>query len=115
MKTTRLVMISAVLMLVAMSLTGCGTYVTRHNSPCVGKYPYQGACTSGGAMMSAVLPDPDKNSIGGCVSFDFSFEARAFIFVVGAVSLPFDVVVDTLLLPVDIGAWILGEEKNASL
>ena len=83
---------------VTLLLSGCaGTIVTRFggsvNDPHFGAYPYQ-----------APVIDLKLMGAGGKLGL-FEFE-------VGILSLPLDIAIDTVFLPVDLIMWTFGCKKN---
>lgn len=87
----------------ATCLNGCfGTYATRFmandrskDTSWVGKYPYQSIASD---FNTAAHPRH-----GGAV-----------ITMISIVSIPFDLVVDTILLPVDLILWPMGLKKDTT-
>ena len=85
------------LCVLSVTLTGCGTYIGRANAPHFGAYPYE-----------EVLSD--------CVMIRYFYYQRDAPLLVGCVaSIPFDAVLDTLLLPVDLPFWVAGKHKFSRL
>lgn len=81
--------------------SGCGTLFTRcgDNGNVIGKYPY-----------SAVGKDIDMiASVESGVGYTILLIAPS-----GLISLPIDIVVDTVLLPADLIAWPFGLSKDTS-
>jgi len=71
-------------------VTGCGTLVSRTGHTSFGAYPYQAVGTDV-AVIAVEKPE---------------VKGLAFI------SIPLDVVVDTVLLPPDLILWIAGHKKD---
>ena len=88
MKRAPLMAISAVL--ITVMLTGCGTLVSRTGHTSFGAYPYQAIGTDV-AVVAVEKPD---------------VKVLAFI------SIPLDLVLDTILLPPDLILWIAGHKKD---
>ncbi len=87
-KTAALVTVSALLLTIL--LTGRGTLVSRTGNTSFGAYPYQGVGTDV-AVVAVEKPE---------------VKVLAFI------SIPLDLVLDTLLLPPDLMLWIAGHKKD---
>lgn len=77
---------------------GCGTYATRSRDHSFGAYPY-----------AAVAADMDMFYLGDGSTLNTSCGDLAFIIssIVG------DFVLDTVLLPLDLGCWAFGAHKRA--
>ena len=82
-------------------MTGCGTLITRGGYEHFGAYPYQGV----GQDMAMLVKVPKA-----IVHPDGIGEAILVI-----VSLPCDLIADTVLLPVDTIWWIRGKKKDGWL
>jgi len=76
--------------LLLLTLTGCGTVVSRTGSHSFGAYPYQAVATDV-AVVAVEKPD---------------VKVLAFF------SIPFDLILDTLFLPPDLLFWIGGNKKD---
>ena len=74
-------------------LTGCGTFSTRTGSKHFGAPPY-------GAVIYDVDVISNRRPAAKCLA---------------ALNVPFDLVLDTLLLPVDLCFWAVGQEKDGFL
>lgn len=81
------------LLLTAILITGCGTLLSRTGNTSFGAYPYQAVV--GDAVLVAV-EEPDV-------------KALAFV------SIPLDLVLDTLFLPPDLIYWVAGKKKDGLL
>jgi uncharacterized protein YceK len=90
------------LCVLSVSLTGCGTIVSRCQAPHFGAYPYEGVLID--CVAPAGLLTGSRLSTSDRLGFSAAFIA----------SLPFDAVLDTLLLPPDLIFWIAGKHKEAS-
>lgn len=90
----------------ASAFSSCGTCITRNNirpARPVGAYPFAAVWTDGimiGHMFSGRVALP---------SFDMSGVESALL---GVVSLPIDLVLDTVLLPADLVGWAFGARRN---
>ena len=95
----------AALLLSSAALTGCdGTMYSRGQGPyAVGKYPFHAFATD--IWFMSQVSGPGKAEIG-------MEGTGSTIFFWGLVSLPFDTVLDTVLLPVDLVAWAFGASKT---
>lgn len=95
----------------ATSLAGCGTLSTRgHLQPVVGAYPLQGTALDLAGLYAGftdpVLWHPEHDRAA-----KVSKEGE----VIGLLlSLPADLVIDVVLLPVDLVAWPFGWQKTVS-
>ena len=79
-------------LLLTVLLSGCGTVGTRLGHTSFGAYPYQAIATDVEAVAEADVPG----------------EIRILAFL----SFPFDLVLDTLLLPPDLILWAAGHKKD---
>lgn len=81
----------------------CGTAFSRGSGVAVGAYPFQ-AVAIDGYFISKTFNQPE----------DFmGMTATGPLFLLwGLVSLPVDLVIDAILLPIDLGAWMLGAYKQ---
>ena len=77
---------------------GCGTFKTRTGNTQFGAYPYEGVAEDFTHMPDAI----NKNRPGKTI----------MEFTVLIVSIPFDLGLDTVLLPVDLACWSFGEHKD---
>ncbi len=86
-------------------LAGCtGTMLSRGTGPCsVGKYPFEAIALDIG-FMAATRADERDTGVPG--------KEGTPTFLWGLTSLPIDTVVDVVLLPVDVVAWIFGCSKT---
>jgi uncharacterized protein YceK len=82
-------MTMSVLLLIGL-LPGCGTMLSRTGNTSLGAYPYQAVGTDV-AVVAVEKPD---------------------LKVLALVSIPIDVVLDTLLLPPDLILWVVGRKKD---
>ena len=98
--TKRTVMSAALLALA--SLPACGTAFSRGSGSVFGAYPFH-AVAIDGCFMSKTFNAPE--------SFMGLMVPGPVFLIWGLVSLPVDLAVDVLLLPIDLGAWILGDSK----
>ncbi len=78
------------ILLIVLTLTGCGTVVSRTGSKSFGAYPYQAVATDV-AVVAVEKPE---------------VKVLAFF------SIPFDLILDTLFLPPDLIFWIGGNKKD---
>lgn len=92
------------LLLACTALGGCyGTMFSRGSGPyAVGKYPFEALAVDIG-FMAEVRPDERFSGVPR--------EQGPNLFLWGLVSLPIDTVVDVVLAPVDVVAWIFGCDK----
>ena len=90
-----------ILLVACIGTTGCGTLITRGGNERYGAYPYQGV----GKDMAMLVKVPKA-----IVHPDGIGEAILVI-----VSLPCDLIADTVLLPVDAICWIRGKKKDGWL
>ena len=95
---TRPVLLAA---LASLTLPACGTLVTRlGDGPVFGAYPFE----------AVVL---DVGLVGGAFGAEKNTQSRADGEAwMGLVSLPFDLVLDAVLTPVDLVAWAFGVRKG---
>ncbi len=86
-------------------LGGChGTMFSRGGGPyAVGKYPFEAIAVDIG-LMAQVRPDERESGL--------SKHDSPNLFLWGLVSLPFDAVLDVVLAPVDVVAWLFGCNKG---
>ncbi|MEI8353739.1 MAG: hypothetical protein WCG22_04440 [Lentisphaerota bacterium] len=84
----------------AMIVSGCGTIMTRGGDVTFGKYPYQAVVND----VTVWIPE----------SFDQPGHpvAEGVDLATAIVSVPIDIVADTVLLPVDVGYWIAEKKKD---
>lgn len=94
---------SALLPLLA-AASSCGTVYTRGQVDVVGCYPLQAVVHDVRGIVQVFDPPPASRSR----SADSGFVGAQAL-----VSLPFDLVLDIVLAPVDLGAWIFGYSKAA--
>ena len=92
---------SLLLFIGCIGTTGCGTLITRGGNERFGAYPFQGV----GEDMTMLVKVPKA-----IVHPDGIGEAILVI-----VSLPCDLIADTVLLPVDAIWWIRGKKKDGWL
>jgi len=92
-------------LLACASLGGCyGTQISRGSGPyAVGKWPFEAIAIDIG-LMAQVRPDERESGLAKHDSPN--------LFLWGFTSLPFDLVFDVVLAPVDVVAWILGCNKG---
>lgn len=94
----------AVLSLALLS-TSCGTVLTRTRGDVFGYYPYE-------ALVA------DAKLIGYSLGFDIAIEGTLNRtpaddgLTAGLLSLPLDLVLDTIALPIDLVAWAFGGDKR---
>lgn len=81
------------MLFVTVFLTGCGTFLSRTGDNFFGAYPYQ--------------------AVGTDVAY--VAEGHMEMKVATFLSIPFDTVLDTLLLPPDLIFWLKGKEKDGLL
>jgi len=97
-------------LLLAAVLPGCGTLFGRTRADYIGAYPGQAIVFDVWAMSSLFQgKDPERPHD--------DLERRRegeMNFVGGLLSLPFDVVIDVVLLPADLIGWLFGLEKDFS-
>ena len=87
----------------AISVSACGTLTTRRPVRPVGAYPFAALWTDG-LMIGQMFNGP--------VAFG-SFEMSGVeVALWGVVSLPVDLVVDAVFLPVDLVGWAFGARKH---
>src|SRR5215813_6083846 len=81
----------------------CGTAYSRGNGTMFGAYPFQ-AVVIDGYFISKTFNAPEEF---------MGMRAPGPLFLVwGLISLPIDVAIDVVTLPIDVGAWIAGCYKN---
>src|SRR5690606_3617788 len=85
------------------SLSACGTAFSRGQGTVFGAYPFQ-AVVVDGYFISKTFNAPEE--------FMGMLAPGPLFLVWGLVSLPVDLAVDVVVLPIDIGAWIMGEYKD---
>ena len=93
--------LALVLIVVCVGMTGCGTLITRGGYEHFGAYPYQGVGQDMAMLVNVPKAIVHPDGIG---------EALLVI-----VSLPCDLIADTVLLPVDAIWWIRGKKKDGWL
>lgn len=81
------------LLLAAILISGCGTLCSRTGKTSFGAYPYQAV----GTDVAAVAVEKPE------------LKALAFV------SIPLDLVLDTLFLPPDLILWVAGNKKDGLL
>jgi len=85
---------------------GCGTVFSRSSPDLFGAYPLL-AVEFDLVLISEVSGDGGE-AMGMAAG-------PAFFFVTGLVSLPFDLAIDVVALPIDLVAWALGYQRDARL
>jgi uncharacterized protein YceK len=88
MKTFSLLLLFGVITVMA---SGCGTVMSRGGENFFGAYPYQSTAADVGMCGST-------ETIGA-----------------GLPSFPFDLILDTVFLPLDLGFWVAGQHKDGIL
>lgn len=86
----------------AVVLAGCGSINTRFDNSPIGRYPMQAVCVDGYCI---------SRLVAGPVDLWGTRISGVTVAIVGLFSLPVDLCVDVVLLPVDAVAWALGEKK----
>lgn len=88
------------------TLSGCGTIASRGQRSWFGAYPFQGVGVD--LVFLSKTFDAPQDFLGMKAPGSF------FLFW-GLVSLPFDLVVDAVALPLDVGGWIFGVHKTPDI
>ena len=99
-------MIYRVLIIIScMCLSGCfGTFGTRTGNQCVGEYPYKAIVLNVGGITEYA---GNNNGSG--------FGSNFLMITICVLSLPIDIAIDTVLLPVDLISWPFGMKKGCCL
>lgn len=96
---------TAALLALALLSTSCGTVLTRTRGDVFGYYPYE-------ALVA------DARLIGYGLGFDIEIQGHGDRMTAddgiggGLISLPIDLVLDTIALPIDLVAWAFGCDKR---
>ena len=93
----------AALCLLATASASCGTLLTRVGDPAFGGWPFA-AVVADGELMSKCF-GPQQTLV------DVDFDGPVLL-LGGLLSLPLDLGIDLLALPIDLVAWIAGNEKD---
>lgn len=80
----------------------CGTVYTRGRADPFGSWPLQAVVHDVQNIAAAFDPPPPSRE---------RTAGSGFVAMQGFVSLPFDLVIDVVLVPVDVGGWLLGYTK----
>jgi uncharacterized protein YceK len=93
---------SLAILVIPLFVTGCGTIMTRGDENVTfGAYPYQAVANDVCYWIPESFHQPGHPVAEGV---DLG---------TAILSIPIDLTVDTILLPLDIGYWIAGQKKNS--
>ncbi len=94
---------TALCLLAAAASASCGTLLTRPGGPAFGGWPFAAVAADGELLSKCFGPNQ--------TFFDVDF-AGPVLLLGGLLSLPIDLGIDLLALPIDLVAWTAGNAKN---